>query len=70
MNPLVSLLFLCVTLIYFSYPAISYKVVLSYVGDMFLCSSFVHDLEACVFCEHNPLILRYGFLLSHICLYD
>ena len=39
-------IFLYMTLIYYSYSAISYKVVLSYMGDMFLCSSSVHHLEA------------------------
>jgi hypothetical protein len=49
--------FLCMSLIYFSYLSISYKVVLAYMGDMFLCSSLVHDLEARILHEHNPLIL-------------
>ena len=47
MSSLVSL-FLCMTLIYFSYLAISYKVVLSFMSDMFLCSSPVLDLEAVI----------------------
>jgi hypothetical protein len=47
MSPLVSL-FYCMTLIYFSYSAISYKVVLVYMGDLFICSSLVHHLEALV----------------------
>jgi len=69
MSSLVSL-FLCMTLIYFSYSDISYKVVLSYMSDMFLCSSFVHDLEACVLREHNSLILWYKFISTCIRLYD
>ena len=69
MSSLVSL-FVCMTLIYFSYSAISYKVVLSYMGDMFLCSSFIHDLEACVLREHNPLILWIKFISTRIRLYD
>jgi hypothetical protein len=32
-------------MIYFSYLAISYKVLLAYMGDLFMCS-FVHHLEA------------------------
>ena len=67
MSSLVSL-FLCMTLIYFSYSAISYKVVLAYMGEMFLCSSFVHDLEACVLHEH-PFDLVAQFISSHIHLY-
>jgi hypothetical protein len=42
------------TLIYFSYLAISYKVVLLYMGDLFMCSSLVHDLEAHVLYEIRP----------------
>ena len=34
------------TFIYFSYSANSYKVVLVYMGDLFMCSSLVHHLEA------------------------
>jgi hypothetical protein len=41
------------TLIYFSYSVISYKVVLEYVGDSFMCSSFVHHLEAHVLEEQG-----------------
>jgi hypothetical protein len=48
MSALVSL-FLCMTLIYFHYSAISCKVVLSCIGDTFLCSSSIHHLEARVF---------------------
>jgi hypothetical protein len=47
MSALVSL-FLCLTLLYFSYITISHKVVLEYMGDLFKCSSFVHHLEALV----------------------
>jgi hypothetical protein len=56
MSSLVSL-FYCMTLIYFSYSSISYKVVLAYMGDLFICSSFVRKLEARVLHEHEPLIL-------------
>jgi hypothetical protein len=52
MNPLV-FSFLCMTLIYFSYTFISYKVVLACIGDMFLCSSPVLDLEARVLDEQD-----------------
>jgi hypothetical protein len=55
MSALVSL-FLCMTVIYFSYSTISYKVVLACIGDMFLCSSSVHHLDACVLREHDPSI--------------
>jgi hypothetical protein len=48
MSPPISL-FHCMTLIYFSYSAISYKVLLVYMGDLFMCSSLVHHLEALVF---------------------
>jgi hypothetical protein len=50
MSLLVSL-FYCMTLIYFSYSAISYKVVLVHMGDLFMCSSLIHQLEAPVFDE-------------------
>ena len=56
MSSLVSL-FLCMTLIYFSYSAISYKVVLAYIGDSFMYSSSVHHLEARVLHEHDLSIL-------------
>ena len=49
-------LFLCMTLIYFSYSAISYKVMVDYIFDMFLSSSLVHQLEARVLREHYLLI--------------
>jgi hypothetical protein len=52
MSPLVSL-FLCVTLIYFSYLAISHKVVLACMGDLFMCSSSVNHLEAPVLDEQG-----------------
>jgi hypothetical protein len=52
MNSLVSLYY-CMTLIYFSYSAISYKVVLVYMGDLFMCSSLVHHLEAHVLDEQG-----------------
>jgi hypothetical protein len=44
------------TLIYLSYLAISYKVVLVYMGDLFMCSSLVHHLEAPVLDEQGLLI--------------
>ena len=44
------------TLIYFSYSAISYKVMVDHILDMFLSSSSVHHLEACVLREHYLLI--------------
>jgi hypothetical protein len=50
MSSLVSL-FYCMTLIYFSYLAISYKVVLACMSDLFMYSSFVHYLEAPVLNE-------------------
>jgi hypothetical protein len=52
MSSLVSL-FYYMTLIYFSYSTISYKVVLAYMGDLFMCSSFVHHLEAPVLDEQG-----------------
>jgi hypothetical protein len=52
MSPLVSL-FLCMTLIYFSYSAISLKVVLACMGDLFMCSMSVHHLEAPVLDEQG-----------------
>jgi hypothetical protein len=45
--------FYCMTLIYFSYSAISYKVVLVNMGDFFVCSSLVHHLEASVLDEQG-----------------
>jgi hypothetical protein len=45
--------FYCMTLIYFNYSAISYKVVLAYMGDSFMCSSFVHHLVAPVLNEQG-----------------
>jgi hypothetical protein len=62
MNALVSL-FLCITLIYFNYSAISYKVVLACISDMFLCSSSVLYLEARVLDEHDPSIQLIGDLI-------
>ena len=52
MSSLVSY-FICMTLIYFNYSAISYKVVLVYMGDLFMCSSPVHHLEAPVLDEQG-----------------
>jgi hypothetical protein len=68
MSSLVSL-FLCMTLIYFNYLFISYKEVLLYMTDMFLCSSLVHDLKARVLHEQNPLTLLLIFIGSCIHLY-
>ena len=45
--------FICMTLIYFSYSAISYKVVLVCMSDLFMCSSPVHHLEALVLDEQG-----------------
>jgi hypothetical protein len=50
MKSLVSL-FYCMTLVYFNYITISYKVVLACMGDLFLCSSFIHHLEAPILVE-------------------
>jgi hypothetical protein len=52
MSSLVSL-FYCMTLIYFSYSTISYKVELACMSDLFMCSSFVHHLEALVLDEQG-----------------
>jgi hypothetical protein len=52
MSSLVSL-FLRMTLLYFSYITISYKVVLVYMGDLFVCYSLVHHLEAHVLEEQG-----------------
>jgi hypothetical protein len=52
MSSLVSV-FYCMTLIYFSYSTISYKVVLACICDLFMCSSFVHHLEAPVVDEQG-----------------
>jgi hypothetical protein len=64
MSSLVSL-FLCMTLIYFSYSAISYKVMVVHVIDMFLSSSFVYHLEARVRHEHYPSIHLKDDILIH-----
>jgi hypothetical protein len=58
--------FHCMTLFYFSYSAISYKVVHSCIGDMFLCYSHVHHLEARVLDEHDLLILLIRHRKTHI----
>jgi hypothetical protein len=50
------ILFYCMTLMYFSYSAISYKVVLVHMGDLFICSSLIHHLEALVLDEQGLLI--------------
>jgi hypothetical protein len=52
MSSIVSL-FYYMTLIYFSYSAISCKVVLAHMSDLFMCSSFVHHLEAPVLDEQG-----------------
>ena len=66
MSSLLSL-FHCMTLIYFSYLAISYKVMVDHMLDMFLSSSFVHHLEACVLREHYLLIhLKGDKLLPYV----
>jgi hypothetical protein len=66
MSYLVSL-FYYMTLIYFSYLAISYKVVLAYMGDLFMCSSFVHHLKAPVLDEQGLSIhLRNDLLMSSV----
>jgi hypothetical protein len=62
MSSLISL-FYCMTLIYFSYSAISYKVVLSFMGDSFMCSSFIHHVEAPVLDEQGLSIHLTGDLL-------
>jgi hypothetical protein len=66
MSSLVSL-FYCMTLIYFSYSAILYKVVLAYMGDLFLCSSFVHHLEAPILDEQGlSIYLTNDLLMSSV----
>ena len=66
MSSLLSL-FLCMTLIYFSYSAISYKVMVDHILDMFLSSSSVHHLEARVLHEHYLLIhLKGDKLLPYV----
>jgi hypothetical protein len=57
------------TLICFSYSTISYKVVLAYMGDLFMCSSFVHHLEDPVLDEQglsihltNDLLMSVAFV--------
>ena len=60
-------LFHCMTLIYFNYSDISYKVMVDHMLDMFLSSSFVHHLEACVLHEHYLLIhLKDDKLLPYV----
>jgi hypothetical protein len=46
-------LFYSTTLIYFSQSANLYKVVLVYMGDLFMYSSLVHHLEALVLDEQD-----------------
>jgi hypothetical protein len=52
MSSLVSL-FLCMTLLYFSYITILYKVFLVYMGVLVMCSSLIHHLEAHVLDEQD-----------------
>jgi hypothetical protein len=54
-------LFLCMTLIYFTYLSISYKVVLACLNDMFMCSSSVHHVFR-VLDEYNLLTHLIGHL--------
>jgi hypothetical protein len=66
MSSLVSL-FYCMTLIYFSYSAVSYKVSLAYMGDLFMCSSFIHHLEASILDEQGLSIhLTNDLLMSSV----
>jgi hypothetical protein len=66
MSSLVSL-FYCMTLIYFSFSVISYKVVLEYMDDLFMCSSFVHHLEAPTLDEQGLSIhLKNDLLMSSV----
>jgi hypothetical protein len=55
-------LFLCMILIYFIYSNISYKVVLACMGDLFMCSSSPHYLEAPVLDEQGLSIQLMGDL--------
>jgi hypothetical protein len=55
MSSLISL-FHYMTLFNFSYSSISYKVVLAYMGDLFMCSSFIHHLEAPILDEQDHSI--------------
>jgi hypothetical protein len=52
MSLLVSL-FYCMTMIYFSYSVISYKVVHVDMGDLFMYSSLIHHLEAPILDEQG-----------------
>ena len=55
------------TLIYFSYLAISYKVMVDHILDIFLTSSSVHHLEARVLRKHYLLIhLKGDKLLPYV----
>jgi hypothetical protein len=66
MSSLVSL-FYCMTLTYFSYSAFSYKVVLAYMGDSVMCSSFIHHLEDHVLDEQGLSIhLTNDLLMSSV----
>jgi hypothetical protein len=65
MSSLVSL-FYCTTLVYFSYITISYKVVLSCMGDLFMCSPLVHHLEDPVLDEQGLSIQLMDDLLMFL----
>ena len=55
------------TLIYFSYSAILYKVMVDHMLDIFFSSSFVHHLEAPILHEHYLLIqLKDDFLIPYV----
>jgi hypothetical protein len=68
--PILVYLFICMTFFYFSYSTISYKVLHSCIGDMFLCSLSVHHLEVHVLHEHDPLIFMIRHRKSCIRLYE
>jgi hypothetical protein len=60
-------LFYYMTLIHFSYSCISYEVVLAYMGDLFMCSSFIHHLEAPIHDEQDLSIhLTNDLLMSWV----
>jgi hypothetical protein len=53
-------------LIYFNYSTISYKVMLVYMGDLFMCSSLIHHLEAPILDEQGLSIQ----LTSDLCMFS
>jgi hypothetical protein len=61
MSPLVPL-FYCMTLLYFSYSSISYKVVLVDMGNLFMCSSLIYHLEASILDEEGLSIQLMSYL--------